>query len=145
MKPPQIPELRHGSNQNIWLNRPRFGLHREPVNNNLMFTTGRTVYVPTLEMMAVINAPDRAEVPCKEILGPNGGHLRPPAGNIMQGYVAPTGNQHNQKLGMGSTPEHPINTPVLKNANSFYAWMNADLGKRAPLVMKNGKIVKKKK
>ena len=96
-------------------------------------------------MTAVINNPDRVEVPCKEILGPNGGHLKPPAANIMQGYVPPTGTQHNSRLGMGSTPQHPLNTPLLKNANSFYAYMNADVGKRPPLKVKNGKIVKKNK
>ena len=145
MKPPQIPELKQGVNQTVWLNRPRLGMHREPVANNLNYLTNRTVYVPTMFMTAVINNPDRVEVPCKEILGPNGGHLKPPAANIMQGYIPPTGTQHNSRLGMGSTPQHPLNTPLLKNANSFYAYMNADVGKRRPLKVKNGKIVKKKK
>ena len=83
MKPPQIPELKQGVNQTVWLNRPRLGMHREPVANNLNYLTNRTVYVPTMFMTAVINNPDRVEV-FKEILGPNGGYLKPPAANIMQ-------------------------------------------------------------
>ena len=142
MKPPQIPEMKQGVNQTVWLNRPRFGLHREPVGNNLNYITDRTVYVPTMFMTAVINNPDRVEVPCKDILGPNGGHLRPPGANIKQGYVPATGTQHGQRIGMGSTPQHPLNTPMLKNANSFYAYMNADIGRT--LKVKNGKIIKKK-
>ena len=144
MKPPQIPEPRIGGNQDIWLNRPSFGLHREPVGNNLNYITGRTIHVPTMFMTAVINNPDRAVVPCKEILG-EGGFLRPPGANIMQGYVPARGNQHGGKLGMGSTPQHPINTPLMPQANSFYAYLNSDLGKKTSLRVKNGRVVKKKK
>ena len=143
MKPPSIPEPRIGGNQEIFLTRPKCGLKKEPVANNTMFMTGRTVHIPTMFMTAVINNPDRAVVPCKEILG-EGGFLRPPAGNIMQGYVPPTGTQHGGKLGMGSTPQHPINNPIMPQANSFYAYLNSNLGKTS-LRVKNGSIVKKKK
>jgi hypothetical protein len=108
------------------------------------YITGRTVHVPTMFMTAVINNPDRAVVPCKEILG-EGGFLRPPGANIMQGYVPARGNQHGGKLGMGSTPQHRINTPLMPQANSFYAYLNSDLGKARSLRVKNGRVVKKNK
>ncbi len=142
MRPTPIPELKQGVNQTVWLNRNRLGFPREPVGNNLNYLTGRTVYVPSMFMTAVINNPDRVEVPCKEILGPNGGYLNPPAGNINQGFVPATGAQRGSKAGMGSTPQHPTNNPVLKNANSFYAYMNADIG--SSIRVKNGRVVKKK-
>jgi hypothetical protein len=56
-----------------------------------------------------------------------GGPVKPGPGNIMAGYIPPTGNQHNSKLGLGSTPQHPINTRLLPQPNSFYGYLNSNL------------------
>jgi len=52
----------------------------------------------------------------------------------MQGYVPAQGNQHGGKLGMGSIPQHPINTPLMPQANSFYAYLNSDHAFEQPFV-----------
>ena len=141
MKPPEIPQLIQGVSQPPWLNRMRFGVHTSAVPNNLMFKTGQTIYTPTMFMSSVQQPDFRSEIPCKEILS-GGGYLRRAAPNINQGYVPATGNQHGSRLGMASTPQHPTNLPLPPQANSFYAYLNSDLTK--PVVMKKGKIVKKK-
>ena len=149
MKAPIIPQVKQGTNQSNIFNRTGLGFFKQPNGNNLGFSTKRTVYCADLFMTAVINNPARQEVPCRQIMPYQwGGHHPKPAGNRLQGTAVPqSGNQHGQRIGMASSPLHPLNTPLMAQPNFFYGYLNSDIGKRKgrTISMKNGQILKKKK
>ena len=128
MIPPKLPELRVGANAPNFLGRNGAGLSKEIYLNNAIFVTPKTICVPTMHQTAVIRSQYLMPIPCKKNLG-TGGNLQPGAGNIMQGYIPPTGNQHGSRLGFGSFPQHPINTRIMSQPSNFYGYLNSKLGK----------------
>ncbi len=140
MIPTTIPEYKLGANLPMLYNRPRFSIPEQPSISGLNLQTDRTIFVPTMMMTAVQQSHTNMVIPCKTI-GPisGGGYKRPPPGNIMLGQYPATGNVRNEKLGLGSHAQHPIDSVLPPQANSFYAALNSDVG----MVVQKGKIVKK--
>ena len=124
---PKLPDLYVGANAPKFLGRNAGGSYTDTIAlSNANFITPRTIFVPTPHQTAVINSQYLMPIPCKFNLG-TGGNLRPPAGNIMQGYIPPSGNARGERLGFGSFPQHPINTPLLPEASNFYGYLNSNL------------------
>jgi hypothetical protein len=126
---PKLPDLNVGANAPIFLGRNGGGSYTDTTTlSNANFITPRTIYIPTPHQTAVINSQYLMPLPCKFNLG-TGGNIRPPAGNQMQGFIPPSGNQHNSRLGFGSFPQHPINTRLLPEASNFYGYLNSNIVK----------------
>lgn len=127
MRGPKIPEMRAGANAPNFLGRNGAGLSKEVSMSNAIFITPRKICNATMHQTAVIRSQYLMPIPCRKNLG-TGGRLQPGAGNIMQGYIPATGTQHGSRLGFGSTPQHPIDAPIMPRQNNFYPYLNSKLG-----------------